>query len=104
MTIKRTAGQLGLAPRACICDPMDLAALGHMLNCPCRDRPAATAPAPRADHLVNCRCRQVTRGPDGRVATVAWKNVKVRGRWAAQGSLLRLADGVWEVRQVGVAA
>lgn len=34
-TAKRTAGELGLAPKACICDPMDLAALGHMLNCPC---------------------------------------------------------------------
>jgi len=32
--IKRTAGELGLAPKKCICDPMDLAALGHMLNCP----------------------------------------------------------------------
>lgn len=31
---KRTAGELGLAPARCVCDPMDLAALGHMLNCP----------------------------------------------------------------------
>ena len=35
---KRNAGKLGLAPRQCICDPMDLAALGHMLNCPCNPR------------------------------------------------------------------
>lgn len=32
--MKRTAGELGLAPKECICDPMDLAALGHMTNCP----------------------------------------------------------------------
>lgn len=31
---KRTAGQLGLAKPDCICDPMDLAALGHMTHCP----------------------------------------------------------------------
>lgn len=31
---KRTAGELGLAKPDCICDPMDLAALGHMTNCP----------------------------------------------------------------------
>jgi hypothetical protein len=31
---KRTAGELNLAPKNCICDPMDLAALGHMLSCP----------------------------------------------------------------------
>lgn len=34
---KRSAGELGLAPQNCICDPMDLAALGHMTNCPARD-------------------------------------------------------------------
>lgn len=34
MTNKRTAGQLGLAKPDCICDPMDLAALGHMTTCP----------------------------------------------------------------------
>lgn len=32
--LKRSAGELGLAPANCICDPMDLAALGHMTNCP----------------------------------------------------------------------
>lgn len=42
MTDKRTAGQLGLAPKACICDPMDLAAMGHMTNCPCYDPPLPT--------------------------------------------------------------
>lgn len=32
---KRSAGELGLAPAKCVCDPMDLAALGHMMSCPC---------------------------------------------------------------------
>jgi hypothetical protein len=30
-----------LAPKECICDPMDLAAMGHMLNCPCYPADAA---------------------------------------------------------------
>jgi len=36
--MKRTAGELGLAASNCICDPMDLAALGHMENCPARPK------------------------------------------------------------------
>lgn len=38
MVTKRKAGAMGLAPRQCVCDPMDLAALGHMLNCPCNPK------------------------------------------------------------------
>jgi hypothetical protein len=39
--MKRSAGEMGLAPKECICDPMDLAAMGHMLNCPCHLADAA---------------------------------------------------------------
>lgn len=53
--MNRTAGEIGLAPRACVCDPMDLAALGHMTNCPCYEPPPLMTHrigTPQEDHQM----------------------------------------------------
>lgn len=49
-----------IRPEGCICDPFDLAAMGHMTNCPCYMEDVK-APAP--DHIMDLhqRCATIIR-------------------------------------------